>query len=277
MSEDPKINMITDCWRYLRHVRHPLVPNGASPPKLPILIATIADINGFREQLVEIDDRDDQLLFVHGFIVENNLPHHKLTKAETRERRQKKPKSNALPPLTKHEKARQKEPFMPSGPPPAMASVPVKLTGEGKQKKRAERRARVAAANLVKQEEKARVKAMKRSDRYQWVISDAFLKSYEWRKVRYAVVVRCKGRCEACGAGKEKDIVLHVDHIKSRRRYPELALKPSNLQGLCEPCNHGKGNWDETDWRPDEVRANCLDEEADRELDEAYRRAMGSA
>ncbi len=42
---------------------------------------------------------------------------------------------------------------------------------------------------------------------------------------------------------------MHVDHIKPRRKYPELALSRSNLQVLCNLCNHGKGNWDETDWR----------------------------
>ena len=103
-----------------------------------------------------------------------------------------------------------------------------------------------------------------------WVNSKAFLQSYEWRKLRYSVVVRCKGRCEACGAGKEKDIVLHVDHIKPRRLFPELALDPNNLQGLCGPCNHGKGNWDETDWR--ELTQHLA--KADKTLDEAFLDAM---
>ena len=44
---------------------------------------------------------------------------------------------------------------------------------------------------------------------------------------------------------------MNVDHIKPRKKYPELALDKSNLQVLCEECNHGKGNWDETDWRPE--------------------------
>jgi 5-methylcytosine-specific restriction endonuclease McrA len=44
--------------------------------------------------------------------------------------------------------------------------------------------------------------------------------------------------------------VMHVDHIKPRSKYPHLALRESNLQVLCEACNLGKGNWDETDWRP---------------------------
>lgn len=42
---------------------------------------------------------------------------------------------------------------------------------------------------------------------------------------------------------------MNVDHIKPRKTHPHLALDPSNLQVLCDVCNHGKGNWDKTDWR----------------------------
>jgi 5-methylcytosine-specific restriction endonuclease McrA len=28
-----------------------------------------------------------------------------------------------------------------------------------------------------------------------------------------------------------------------------LALDPENVQTLCEPCNIGKGDRDQTDWR----------------------------
>lgn len=83
------------------------------------------------------------------------------------------------------------------------------------------------------------------------VDSDAFLRSYEWRSLRM-VVLKARGRrCECCGAQPTDGVtVLHVDHIKPRRLFPALALDVTNLQVLCEPCNHGKGNWDQTDWRP---------------------------
>ena len=51
-----------------------------------------------------------------------------------------------------------------------------------------------------------------------------------------------------CGASG-KQTVLHVDHIKPRSKYPELALDPNNLQVLCKDCNLGKSNLYNTDWR----------------------------
>lgn len=63
------------------------------------------------------------------------------------------------------------------------------------------------------------------------------------------VLTKRGARCECCGATPKNGIAIHVDHIKPRRKYPELALEESNLQILCEVCNHGKGSWNETDWR----------------------------
>jgi hypothetical protein len=79
--------------------------------------------------------------------------------------------------------------------------------------------------------------------------SDAFLESYEWRKLRMEVLIRDGARCACCGNSRIEGRVMHVDHIKPRKTYPELALDPGNLQVLCDICNHGKGNWDQTDWR----------------------------
>ena len=58
----------------------------------------------------------------------------------------------------------------------------------------------------------------------------------------------------ACGRSKKiHGIVIHVDHIKPRSIYPDLALTYDNLQLLCEDCNLGKGNKCEIDWRPEEM------------------------
>ena len=86
--------------------------------------------------------------------------------------------------------------------------------------------------------------------------SDAFLESYEWRQVRMVVLKRDGARCACCGATPADGLRMHVDHIKPRRKFPELALDPRNLQVLCEVCNHGKGNWDQTDWRKKQDAAN---------------------
>jgi len=79
--------------------------------------------------------------------------------------------------------------------------------------------------------------------------SDSFLSSYEWRSVRMQALKRDGARCCCCGASPKDGVVMHVDHIKPRRKFPHLALDLDNLQVLCEVCNHGKGNWDQTDWR----------------------------
>lgn len=79
--------------------------------------------------------------------------------------------------------------------------------------------------------------------------SKDFLQSYDWRRLRMEALKLHGGRCQCCGASPRTGAVLNVDHIKPRKFYPELALSLDNLQVLCEECNHGKGNWDETDWR----------------------------
>lgn len=78
---------------------------------------------------------------------------------------------------------------------------------------------------------------------------DEFYRSYEWRKIRYAALKKYGPKCMLCGRVAEDGVVMNVDHIKPRRKYPELVLCLDNLQVLCSVCNHGKGNWDETDWR----------------------------
>lgn len=81
------------------------------------------------------------------------------------------------------------------------------------------------------------------------VTSPEFLKTFAWRRLRYKALRMTNGRCECCGASPQTGAVLNVDHIKPRKRRPELALDLFNLQVLCNDCNAGKGNWDDTDWR----------------------------
>jgi 5-methylcytosine-specific restriction endonuclease McrA len=81
-----------------------------------------------------------------------------------------------------------------------------------------------------------------------------FYASEEWRRVRYQALLRSDGACDCCGNHGTREHPLHVDHVKPRARFPELALVLGNLQVLCADCNLGKGAWDQTDWRP-EARA----------------------
>lgn len=81
------------------------------------------------------------------------------------------------------------------------------------------------------------------------VTSSEFLQSYEWRKLRLIALKLHGSRCQCCGASPKEGAVMNVDHIKPRKTHPELALTLNNLQVLCHECNHGKGNWDTTDFR----------------------------
>lgn len=81
------------------------------------------------------------------------------------------------------------------------------------------------------------------------VSSDAFLATFEWRRVRMEALKKYGPRCMCCGATPSDGAVMNVDHIKPRKLFPDLALDINNLQILCHDCNHGKGNWDQTDWR----------------------------
>lgn len=101
-----------------------------------------------------------------------------------------------------------------------------------------------------------------------FIVSDAFLQTYEWRATRMQVLKRDGAICACCGASPANGAIMNVDHIKPRRLFPHLALDISNLQVLCGDCNHGKGNWDQTDWRP----KDCASIESNAAADEAFHR-----
>lgn len=74
-----------------------------------------------------------------------------------------------------------------------------------------------------------------------------FYQSWEWKTLRYKVLLYYGAVCMLCGSTYR----IVVDHIKPRKKYPELELDFDNMQVLCDECNRGKGQWDETDHRPD--------------------------
>lgn len=82
------------------------------------------------------------------------------------------------------------------------------------------------------------------------VTTHEFLSTYEWRTIRMEAIILHGSKCQCCGASpKTSNVVINVDHIKPRLKFPKLALDINNLQVLCNVCNQGKGNWDKTDWR----------------------------
>jgi 5-methylcytosine-specific restriction endonuclease McrA len=92
----------------------------------------------------------------------------------------------------------------------------------------------------------ARREAISKLDNRDFYLSD------EWRALRVRVLEKYDCKCMMCGRSpKAHGIVIHVDHIKPRSKYPELSLTFENLQLLCEDCNIGKCNKYSTDWRPD--------------------------
>lgn len=78
---------------------------------------------------------------------------------------------------------------------------------------------------------------------------DSFLQSFQWKSTRMIAIKTYGNVCQCCGSTPKDGIRINVDHIKPRKFFPDLALDINNLQILCEECNHGKGNWDTTDWR----------------------------
>ena len=78
--------------------------------------------------------------------------------------------------------------------------------------------------------------------------ADNFYKSKEWRALRFKALVKYGNQCMCCGR-QPPDVIIHVDHIKSRYNYPELELDINNLQILCADCNLGKSYKYNTDFR----------------------------
>ena len=115
-----------------------------------------------------------------------------------------------------------------------------------------------AAGNYKKRAEQEKQTTWKHEVSGVNVASDAFLETYEWRRVRMMALKKHGPVCMCCGASPATGAVMNVDHIKPRKLFPQLALDVDNLQILCHECNHGKGNWDMTDWRQVTTQSNGL-------------------
>lgn len=75
----------------------------------------------------------------------------------------------------------------------------------------------------------------------EFIQSDKFLRSLEWKRLRVDAIEKYGNKCMMCG-NSPPDVVINVDHILPRKLRPDLAMTLSNLQILCADCNQGKGN-----------------------------------
>jgi 5-methylcytosine-specific restriction endonuclease McrA len=69
--------------------------------------------------------------------------------------------------------------------------------------------------------------------------NEDFYNSKEWRETRYKFLAGVADK-KCCVCMARDNIEIHVDHIKPRWLYPELAFDHRNLRILCAPCNLGK-------------------------------------
>lgn len=67
--------------------------------------------------------------------------------------------------------------------------------------------------------------------------SEIFFRSHKWKAFRFKMFQKLANCCVVC----KNETKLHLDHIKPRSLYPELAFNENNVQILCEACNLGKG------------------------------------
>lgn len=107
----------------------------------------------------------------------------------------------------------------------------------------------------TKQEKKALERARRRQKKAykrQLITPPVIINFYQdkpWLELRYRVLREYGAKCMLCNRTRKDGVKMHVDHIKPRSKYPALELDFHNLQVLCEDCNIGKLNLDETDWR----------------------------
>lgn len=88
--------------------------------------------------------------------------------------------------------------------------------------------------------------------------ANIFYRSNEWKQLRYRVLKKYGSSCMLCNVSAKSGVQIHVDHIKPRSLYPELAFNFDNLQVLCSMCNEGKSNKDITDWRPKKEKVESV-------------------
>lgn len=109
--------------------------------------------------------------------------------------------------------------------------------------------------NYLKRKRRQLKKAIERQENRK-AQSKGFFESQQWLNLRFEVLRKYGRKCMLCGIGPGHGVWFHVDHIKPRFHYPELAYDINNLQVLCQQCNVGKGakKKGELDFRPKEEK-----------------------
>lgn len=99
---------------------------------------------------------------------------------------------------------------------------------------------------LARMERKVKKKARKKRRKQESEGYMTFgLNDKKWQKLRRRVFSAYGRVCMKCGSTG----VLHVDHIKPKSKFPELAYVFDNLQVLCKDCNYEKSNKTCDDYR----------------------------
>jgi hypothetical protein len=69
--------------------------------------------------------------------------------------------------------------------------------------------------------------------------------------IRWQVFQRDNWKCVSCGSTSDDEIILHIDHIIPRSKGGKDHI--DNYQTLCNICNIGKSNKDQTDLRKNKI------------------------
>ena len=68
-------------------------------------------------------------------------------------------------------------------------------------------------------------------------MSDPFLESKKWKRLREAILARDGYMCQYCKRFGKRIAAEHVHHVLPREFFPELSYTAWNLISLCKDCH----------------------------------------
>lgn len=69
--------------------------------------------------------------------------------------------------------------------------------------------------------------------------NENFYISRPWKRIVKQALKKHGRRCQKCGKTENDNTTIHVQHIKPKEDFPELAYEVDNLQVLCLDCSLG--------------------------------------